>query len=75
MSRKKYERKHWGNTTREEIEKLHYPIWWQIEEGEIVINDRRGKNLSKKHLVYTTELGFIQDQISEMKFQGEILCV
>ena len=46
MSRKKYERKHWGNTTREEIEKLHYPIWWQIEEGKIVISDRRGKELS-----------------------------
>ena len=75
MNRKKYERKHWGNTTREEIEKLHYPIWWEIDEGVITISDKRGISLSENHLVYTTELSFIQNEISEMKFGGEILII
>jgi hypothetical protein len=75
MKRKKYEQKSWLNTTREEIEKDHYPIWWEIDEGVITITDKRGRKLSKNHMVYTNELSFIQEEISRMTFQGEILCV
>ena len=75
MSRKKYERKDWSNTTREEIEKEHYPITWAIEDNEIKIWNRFGKQLSKRNLVYTTEITFIQNEISTMRFSGEICIV
>ena len=75
MKRKKYERKHWGNTTREEIEKEHYPIYWEVTDGEIIIENRRGEKLSKHHLVYTTEITFIQERIGECDYSGEICCV
>jgi len=75
MKRKKYERKHWDNTTREEIEKEHYPIYWEVTDGEIIIENRRGEKLSKHHLVYTTEITFIQERIGECDYSGEICCV
>ena len=75
MKRKKYERKHWDNTTREEIENEHYPIYWKINNDEISITNRRGKKLSKHHLVYTTEITFIKERIGECNFSGEICCV
>jgi len=74
-NRKKYERRSWNNTTRDELEKAHYPINWAIEDDEIKVWNRFGKQLSKRNLVYTTEETFIQNEISEMKFSGEICIV
>jgi len=60
---------------REELQKKHYPIWWEIKDSEIQISNRLGKKLSNKHIVYQTELSFIQDEIAEMRFSGEICLI
>jgi len=58
---------------RSEMNKKHYPIYWKIEDNQIKITDINNKELPKDHEVYQAELSFIQDQISEMKFSGEIV--
>ena len=55
------------------MNKKHYPIYWKIEDNQIKITDINNKELPKDHEVYQAELSFIQDQISEMKFSGEIV--
>ena len=41
-----------------------YPIWWEIEEGEVSIwtNDNK-EPISKDHSIYKKEINFIQEQI------------
>ena len=51
-----------------------YPIIWWIEGQNIIMQDNNGKILKEKDNVYKSEINFIQDEISEMKFEGEILC-
>ena len=60
---------------RQILEERHYPITWEISESEICITDYYNKKLSKNHEVYQHELNFIQEEISSMKFSGEICCM
>jgi len=60
---------------RKELQKKHYPIWWEVKDNKIEISNRLGKKLSNKHIVYKTELSFIQDEIAAMKFSGEICLI
>ena len=51
-----------------------YPIWWEIEEGEVSIwtNDNK-EPISKHHVIYKKEINFIREQISKYHiYQGEI---
>ena len=51
-----------------------YPIWWEIDEGEVSIwtNDNK-EPISKDHAIYKKEINFIQEQISKYHiYQGEI---
>ena len=58
--------------SNKQLEKLHYPIWCEIKEGNIEIWDTHDKELNSEHLVYTREEDFIQEQISEGIYQGTI---
>ena len=58
--------------SNKQLEKLHYPIWWEIKEGNIEIWDTHNKELNSEHLVYTREEDFIQEQISAGIYQGTI---
>ena len=60
---------------RQILEERHYPINWEISDGEICITDYYNKKLSKDHDVYQHELSFIKEEISSMRFSGEICCM
>lgn len=51
-----------------------YPIWWEIEGGEVSIWTNNNKEpIPKDHAVYKKEINFIQEQISKYHiYQGEI---
>ena len=51
-----------------------YPIIWWIEGQNIIMQDNNGKILKEKDNVYKAEIDFIKNEISEMIFEGEILC-
>ena len=51
-----------------------YPLWWEIEEGEVFIWTNNNKEpISKNHTIYKKEIDFIQEQISKYNiYEGEI---
>ena len=54
------------------IEKTHYPIRWIIDKGELVIIDKKDKELPKDHDIYKIEKDFIESQIERQIFHGVI---
>lgn len=55
------------------LKKNHYPINWWIEEGDIIIQDKNGNVIDSDNNIYKSEIDFIQNEISEMRFYGEIV--
>ena len=51
-----------------------YPIWWEIEKGEVSIwTNNNKKPISKNHTIYKKEIDFIQEQILKYNlYEGEI---
>jgi|9_EtaG_2_1085328.scaffolds.fasta_scaffold03379_10 hypothetical protein len=56
----------------ETIIEKHYPIIWWIEGNQILIQNKKGKTIYSDHIIYQREIDFIQNQICEMTFRGEI---
>ena len=54
------------------IKEDYYPINWWIEEGDIIIQDKNGNVIDSDNIIYKSEIEFIQNEISEMTFYGEI---
>ena len=57
------------------LEKKHYPVTWDIVDGDILITDSHGEELPRNHEIYTIEEDFIFQQIADYRiFNGEINC-
>ncbi len=56
----------------EKIINKHYPIKWWIEGDQILIQDKNSKLIYSDHIIYQREIDYIQNQICEMTFRGEI---
>jgi len=54
------------------IKENYYPINWWIEDGDIIIEDKNGNVIDSDNIIYKSEIEFIQNEISEMTFYGEI---
>ena len=64
-----------NNDDYKELEKKHYPVTWDIVDGDILITDYHGVKLPKTHEIYTIEEDFIFQQIADYRiFTGEINC-
>lgn len=58
--------------SNKQLEKNHYPIYWIIDKGKIVIHDRHGWQIAPTHKIYQIEIDFIESRIKELEFEGEI---
>ena len=58
--------------SNKQLEKNHYPIYWIIDKGKIVIRDRHGWQIAPTHKIYQIEIDFIESQIKRLFFEGEI---
>ena len=51
-----------------------YPIIWWIEGQNVIMQDKNGETIKEEDSIYKAEIDFIKNEISEMRFEGEILC-